>query len=135
MGLLPLLADAANLRNLPVAEASGKHVKFSTAFQKAAYYGCKEACKSDNAGAESACVTSCEAAYYQCNDVACQEKVLAEYEKTKGIEKKEEKKEEKKAEKGGKEEAKKEEKKEEKRRRRKLRLLSSLLSLCSCPKS
>merc|ERR1712196_39826 len=63
---------------------------------------------------ESQCVTNCEAAWYQCNDSGCQQKVLDHYEKTKGIEekKKEEKKEEKKAEKG---EAKKEEKKEEKK--------------------
>merc|ERR1711959_24592 len=75
--------------------------------QKAAHFGCVQACEPEIV--ESKCVTQCEAEYYQCGDKKCQKKVLAHYKETKGIDKKKGKKE-------GKKEEKKVDKKEEEKK-------------------
>jgi len=60
---------------------------------------------------ESKCVTACEAAHYQCLDVACQEANLKKFTETKGIEVKKGNATEGNATKADKKDAKKEEKK------------------------
>merc|ERR1712146_497131 len=100
-----------------VPKATDKQVQLSAEKESAAHFGCTKACRTKH-GVDSHCVSACETAYSQCNDVTCQKAALAKYEKSKGfappcVQKK--KKEEKKAEKGGKKEAKKEEKKKEKK--------------------
>jgi len=85
-------------------------VKLSAEAKKAAHFGCVSACKPSPV--ESKCVTACEAAHYQCLDVACQEANLKHFTETKGIEKKEEgNKTEGNATKGDKKDAKKKEEK------------------------
>merc|ERR1740138_322132 len=116
--LCPLLVHTVHLRTSP---ATGKEVQLSAEQQQLAHFGCVKACRPPSP-VESKCVTGCEAAWYQCNDATCQQKVLAHYEKTKGVEKKEEKKEEKKGE-AKKEEKKGEEKKEEKKAEKKAALV------------
>merc|ERR1711934_1145457 len=102
------------------AASSKKAMHLTVEQQKAAHWGCVDACKPSPV--ESKCVTACEAEFYQCNDATCQQKVLANYKETKGVEKKEEKKEEKKGE-AKKEEKKGEEKKEEKKAEKKAALV------------
>merc|ERR1711924_515674 len=72
------------------AQNSQKPMALTADQKKAAHWGCVDACKPSPV--ESKCVTGCEAAYYQCNDVTCQQQVLTKFKETKGIEKKEEKK-------------------------------------------
>jgi len=100
--LLPFLGKAAFLRSAPI--------QFSADQKKTAHWGCKDACKPPSP-VESACVTACEADFYQCNDVACSDAVLKKYEETKGVTKKEGNATKGNATKGEKKEGKKEKKK------------------------